>query len=58
MKPVLLTVDDDPLALIALERDLKQQYSNRFRILQADSGLKGLELIKQLKLRSELLHYF
>ena len=49
MKPVLLTVDDDPLALIALARDLKQQYSNRFRILQAESGFKGLVLIKQLK---------
>ena len=36
MKPVLLTVDDDPLALIAIERDLRQQYSNRFRVLQAD----------------------
>ena len=51
-------MDDDPLALIALEHDLKQQYSNRFRILQADSGLKGLELIKQLKLRSEFVALF
>jgi thioredoxin reductase (NADPH) len=58
MKPVLLTVDDDPLALIAIERDLKQQYSNRFLVLQADSGLKGLELIKQLKLRSESVALF
>jgi thioredoxin reductase (NADPH) len=58
MKPVLLTVDDDPLVLVAIERDFKQQYSNRFLLLQADSGFKGLELIKQLKLRSESVALF
>ena len=58
MKPVLLTVDDDPLVLVAIERDLKHQYSNRFLLLQADSGFKGLELIKQLKLRSESVALF
>ena len=43
MKPVLLTVDDDPLVLVAIERDLKHQYSNRFLLLQADSiSLAGL----------------
>jgi thioredoxin reductase (NADPH) len=55
---VLLTVDDDPLVLIAIERDLKQQYGNRFSILQADSGPQGLELIKNLKLRNGLVALF
>jgi thioredoxin reductase (NADPH) len=58
MKPVLMTVADDLLVLIALERDLKQQYHNRFSIIQADSGPKGLELIKNLKLRSGLVALF
>jgi len=51
-------VDDDPLVLIAIERDLKQQYGNRFSILQADSGPQGLELIKNLKLRNGLVALF
>jgi hypothetical protein len=42
MKPVLLTVDDEPQVLIAIEHDLKQRYGNRFRILQASTGQKGL----------------
>ena len=57
-KPVLLTVDDDPQVLIAIEHDLKKRYGNRFRILQANSGQKGLGLIKQLKLRNELVALF
>ena len=55
MRPVLLTVDDDPNVLRAIERDLRQQYGNRFRILKTDSGYKALELVKQLKLRNETL---
>jgi thioredoxin reductase (NADPH) len=55
MRPVLLTVDDDPNVLRAIERDLRQQYGSRFHILKADSGQKALELVKQLKLRNETL---
>lgn len=45
MKPVLLTVDDDPQVLIAIQRDLGRQYGKRFRIVGTDSGKKALELI-------------
>jgi thioredoxin reductase (NADPH) len=49
MRPVLLTVDDDPNVLRAIERDLRQKYGSRFRIFKTDSGQKALELVKQLK---------
>jgi thioredoxin reductase (NADPH) len=55
MRPVLLTVDDDPNVLRAIERDLRQQYGSRFRILKTGSGQKALELVKMLKLRNETL---
>lgn len=55
MRPVLLTVDDDPNVLKAIERDLRHQYGSRFRILKTDSGQKALELVKRLKLRNETL---
>nr|MDQ3883224.1 response regulator [Thermoproteota archaeon] len=58
MRPVLLTVDDDPNVLRAIERDLRQQYGSRFHILKADSGQNALELVKQLKLRNESLALF
>jgi thioredoxin reductase (NADPH) len=58
MRPVLLTVDDDPEVVRAIERDLRQQYGKRFRILKAESGQKALELVKQLKLRNGIVALF
>ncbi|HEY6883051.1 MAG TPA: FAD-dependent oxidoreductase [Nitrososphaeraceae archaeon] len=55
MRPVLLTVDDDPQVVRAIERDLRHQYGKRFRVLKAESGQKALELLKQLKLRNDTL---
>jgi thioredoxin reductase (NADPH) len=55
MRPVLLTVDDDPQVVRAIERDLRQQYGKRFRILKAESGQEALKLVKKLKLRNEIL---
>ncbi|HLZ61049.1 MAG TPA: FAD-dependent oxidoreductase [Ktedonosporobacter sp.] len=52
-KPVILTVDDDPEVLRAVERDLRQKYGGIFRVMRESSGEKALELLKQLKLRSE-----
>ena len=58
MRPVLLTVDDDPQVVQAIERDLRHQYGKRFRILKAESGQKALGLVKQLKLRNEIVALF
>ena len=55
MRPVLLTVDDDLQVVRAIERDLRHQYGKRFRILKAESGQKALVLVKQLKLRNEIV---
>ncbi len=54
-KPSLLTVDDDPEVLRAVERDLRREYGNRFRILRADSGAKALDTLQQLKMRNDPL---
>jgi thioredoxin reductase (NADPH) len=51
-KPALLAVDDDPEVLRAVARDLKREYGERYRVLQADSGAAGLEVLKGLKLRN------
>ena len=37
-KPVIWTVDDDPDVLRAVERDLRGQYGDRYKIISADSG--------------------
>jgi len=57
-KPVIWTVDDDPDVLRAVERDLRRQYGNRYRVMAADSGAGALESVKQLKLRNDSVALF
>ena len=52
-KPALLTVDDDPEVLRAIQRDLQQEYSSRFRVLRAISGGTALEVLQQMKRRNQ-----
>jgi thioredoxin reductase (NADPH) len=52
-KPVLLTVDDDPGVSRAIERDLRRRYGAQFRVLRAESGEQGLDLLNKLKLRDD-----
>jgi len=53
LKPTLLTVDDDPNVLRAIERDLRSRYGDRYRVLRAGSGDAGLQLLRELKVRND-----
>ncbi len=57
-KPVIWTVDDDPDVLRAVERDLRRQYGDRYKVISANSGASALEAVKQLKLRNEAVALF
>jgi thioredoxin reductase (NADPH) len=57
-KPVILTVDDEPQVLNAIERDLRQQYQRDYRILKAASGSEALAAVQQLKQRGDALALF
>jgi thioredoxin reductase (NADPH) len=50
-KPVIMSVDDDPEVLGAIERDLRQHYRSDYRILKASSGPQALDAARQLKQR-------
>jgi len=52
-KPTLLTVDDDPEVLRAIERDLKRKYAADYRVLRAESGMAALEILRKLKERDD-----
>jgi thioredoxin reductase (NADPH) len=52
-RPVLLAVDDDPDVLRAVERDLRKQYSDRYRVMSSDSGPGALDILTRLAQRSE-----
>ena len=36
-RPVIWTIDDDPEVLLAVERDVRHRYADRFRVMRADS---------------------
>src|SRR5579863_4191385 len=52
-KPVILTVDDDPEVLRAVERDLKRHYEDQYRVLRAESGRAALDLLRRLQQRND-----
>jgi len=57
-KPVMITVDDDPEVLRSIERDLRQRYAERYRILRAGSAAEALAVLRQLKKRDEQVALF
>src|SRR5246500_1641908 len=51
--PAIVTVDDEPEVLRAVERDLRRKYGKDYRILGTDSGRAAVDLLHQLKTRGE-----
>ena len=50
-KPVILVVDDEPEVLNAIERDLRQHFTPKYRVIKAASGSQALDATRQLKQR-------
>jgi len=57
-KPVLLTVDDDPEVLNAIERDLRHHFRTDYRVVKASSGPEALDTVRQLKRRGAQVALF
>ncbi len=57
-KPILLTIDDEPQVLKAIERDLRDHFHADYSIIKATSGTEGLEIVKKLKQRGDDLALF
>ena len=52
VRPVLLTVDDDPEVLSAVARDLRARFGTDYRIVKAKSGAEALQVTRELKQRA------
>lgn len=50
--PVILTVDDEPQVLNAIERDLRSHFRSGYRIVKAASGADALAAVRELKRRN------
>ncbi|MGA2380122.1 MAG: response regulator, partial [Spirochaetia bacterium] len=57
-KPAILTVDDEPEVLNAVERDLRKHFAAEYRILKAGSGAQALEAVRELKQRNSAVALF
>ena len=56
--PIILTVDDDVMVSNAIERDLRSQFGNAYKIIKTLSGKEALETVKQLRLRNDRIALF
>jgi len=52
-KPIILAVDDDPQVLAAIARDLRQEFSEEYRILRVNSGPEALTTLQELRAQEE-----
>jgi thioredoxin reductase (NADPH) len=57
-KPVILAVDNDADLLHALEQDLRRKYGEQYRVIGADSGQSAIEIVRELKLRGDVVALF
>jgi thioredoxin reductase (NADPH) len=53
VRPVILTVDDDPGVSRSIARDLRRRYGENHRIIRAETGPQALDALRELKLRGE-----
>ncbi len=51
VKPIILTVDDDPAVSQAITRDLRGRYAGHYRIIRATSAAEGLQSLEALAAR-------
>jgi len=54
-RAAIVTVDDDPGVSRAVARDLRRRYGEEHRIVRAESGAAGLDALRQMKLRGDLV---
>src|SRR5947207_535586 len=56
--PYIILVDDDMQVLRAIQRDIRNQYREEYKIAATESANEALELIKELKLKNETVALF
>ena len=51
--PYIIIIDDDIQVLRALQRDIRNEFRDEYKIAATDSAPEAIELIKELKLKNE-----
>jgi thioredoxin reductase (NADPH) len=58
VKPILMTIDDEPHVLNAVARDLQARYQKEYRIVKAASGSEALDAVREFKRRGAPIALF
>jgi len=56
--PYIIIVDDDLQVLHAIQRDIRNKYRDDYKVAATESASEALELIKELKLKNEVVALF
>ena len=56
--PFIIIVDDDVQVLRAIQRDMRSEYREDYRVVATESPNEALELVKELKLKNEVVALF
>src|ERR1700712_3272720 len=56
--PYIIIVDDDVQVLRALQRDIRNQYRDEYKIAATESATEALEVVKELKLKNDEVAMF
>jgi len=56
--PFIIICDDDVQVLRAIQRDIRNEYRDDYRVAATESANEALELIKELKLKNETVALF
>jgi len=57
-KPIMMTIDDEPQVLNAIERDLRRHYHDNYRIIKVESGEAALDTVVAIKKRNDAIALF
>ena len=57
-KPVIFSLDDDQAVLNSVERDLRVHYGQDYRIIPINAGQLGLDYLRKLEQRNEMVALF
>ncbi len=56
--PFIIIVDDDVQVLRAIQRDVRNEFRDTYRVMATDSANEALELIRDLRLKNETVALF
>lgn len=56
--PYIIITDDDAQVLGAIKRDIRNEYRNEYKVAATESAIEALEVVKELKLKNEVVALF